>query len=94
MAKHYFELDDWVVSQYLFASKLALRKGDLADAVRLANNALAAVKPATHRILILPAVIQTFVAADLVSAARQCLGEYADTLYTQPQSNRSKKERK
>lgn len=82
LEKHFFDIDDWKAARFLFASELATRRGNMTEAISLADGALAALKEKRHRIQVLPTAIMLYVAASKVAEARSCLNEYMDTTRT------------
>jgi len=78
LIEHFFDLDDWTAARFLLSAELARRKGTTAEAVALADNALASLTQRRHRVQALPSAILLYVAAGKASEARRCLNEYLD----------------
>jgi len=78
LEKSFFDINDWKVARFLFASELASRRRATTGIASLADETLAVLKEQRHRVQVLPAVIPIYLAADKVSEARRCLDEYLD----------------
>lgn len=76
LAKHYLDAKDWLISRYLFAAELALRRGVPTEAASLADETLSKLARPGHRMRVLPAAINAYIAAGRVPDARQCMDEY------------------
>ncbi|MHC4430848.1 MAG: tetratricopeptide repeat protein, partial [Planctomycetota bacterium] len=88
--EYYYDVNDWAVVRFRFASELARRKGDVTEGVSLAAEALATLKESRHRIRVLPSAIELFVDQDRVSEARDYLDEYLESTYAQEESAAAK----
>ncbi|MHC4629193.1 MAG: tetratricopeptide repeat protein, partial [Planctomycetota bacterium] len=83
LKEHFFDVNDWTVARFHLASELAKRRGNVAESVSLADEALATLTEPRHRIQILPSAVGLFVDAGKVSEARGCLDEYSDAVSIQ-----------
>lgn len=79
LQEHFFDLSDWSVARFLLAAELATLKGADTDAVSLADDILASLTDARHRVRVLLTAIPLYVTAGRVSEARECLNEYIET---------------
>ncbi len=86
LKEQFLDIDDWTVKRFLLGSELAMRQGNAAKAAALADETLASLTEQAkgHRVLVLPAVVQAYVAAERVQDARRCLTEYTGLLEGQP----------
>ncbi len=81
--EHFFDIDDWTVARFLFASELAIKREATTKGTSLADEALTVLKEKRHRVQVLPSAIGLYIAGGKVVEARRCLDEYLDTMYTQ-----------
>ncbi len=86
LADRLLSRDDWTAAKFLLDSDLAMRKGEAAQAVSLADRTLAALTEKQRRIQVLPFAIPLYVAAGKVVEARRCLDEYLDLQSARKQS--------
>lgn len=82
LEEYFFEMDDWTVAKFLFASQLAVQKKAMAEGVILADEVLAVLKEKRHRAHVLPTIIGIYVAVGKVPEAQHCLDEYIDIINT------------
>ena len=82
MEEHFFDINDWKMARFLFASELITRQGAAAEGASLADEVLAVLKEARHRLPVLPSAIPFYVTAGRVSEARDCLEEYLEAIDT------------
>jgi len=82
LEENFFDLDDWTVARFLFASKLAIQKKDTTEGASLADEALTVLKEKRHRVRVLPSAIGLYIAAGKVTEARRCLDEYLNIMHT------------
>jgi len=82
LEEYFFDMDDWTVAKFLFASQLAIQNKAMAEGALVADEALAVLKEKRHRVRVLPTVIRFYVAAGKISEARHCLDEYIDIINT------------
>ncbi|MFC1634007.1 tetratricopeptide repeat protein [Planctomycetota bacterium] len=85
--EHFFDVSDWIVAKFLFASDLAIRRGAAMEGAVLADEALTELMEERHRIQALPSAIPLYVAAGKISQtrisqARSCLDEYLKVILT------------
>ncbi len=90
LGEHFFDLRDWTVAKFLFASQLATKRKTVAEGVRLADEVLTALTGKRHRVRVLPSAVMLYVAAGKVTEARRCLDEYLEIMYTQEEPAGSK----
>lgn len=90
LEQHFFDITDWNVTRFLFASQLAMQRGATAEGASLADEALITLKERRHRVRVLPTVIPLYLAAGKVSEARQCLDEYLEARYTEKETTESR----
>jgi tetratricopeptide (TPR) repeat protein len=76
LKEHFFDLSDWTVARFLFASELAARKGAAGEAASLADETLKMLTEKRHRAQVLSSAIPLYAAAGRVAEARRCLDEY------------------
>ena len=76
LEEYFFDIDDWTVTKYLFASQLALQNKAVAEGISLSDEVLTVLKEKGQRVRVLPTAIGFYVAAGKVPEARQCLDEY------------------
>jgi tetratricopeptide (TPR) repeat protein len=81
LEEHFFDISNWTVARFLFASELARLRGATTEGASLADEALAALTEKRHRVQVLPAAIPLYVAAGKAPEARRCLDEYLDALH-------------
>lgn len=74
--EHFLDESDWSVAKFLLAAKLAMRKGASAEAVPLADRALASLQNEHHRARVLPFAVPLYAAAGRISQASAALDEY------------------
>jgi len=82
LEEHFSDVNDWVVSKFLFGSELAMRRGATDEAISDTNDTLAALKEKVHRVRVLPSAINVYAATGRVSEARDYLDEYLDASYS------------
>ena len=92
LEEHFFDINNWIVVRFLFASELAIRREAATEGASLADEALTVLKEKRHRGRVLPSAIRFYIAADKVLEARRCLDEYIDTMYTTEGAEESKLE--
>lgn len=80
---HFFDLHDWTVARFLFASQLAIKRKAIAEGVLLTNKVLTDLTEQRHRVRVLPSAVMLYVAAGKVPEARKCLDEYLGLMHTQ-----------
>jgi tetratricopeptide (TPR) repeat protein len=80
LEKHFFDIKDWTVARFMLASELATRRGAATQGASLADETLAALTEKRHRVQVLPAAIQLYVAAGKAPDARRYLDEYLDAM--------------
>ena len=85
LKEHFFDVNDWVVVRFQFATELAKRRKNVTKGISLVNKALTILKEPRHRTQILPSAITLCIDANDVSDARRYLDEYLDTT-PEPQS--------
>ena len=76
LKEHFFDLGDWTVARFLFASELAARKGAAGEAASLADETLKTLTEKRHRAQVLPTAIPLYAVAGRIAEARRCLDEY------------------
>jgi tetratricopeptide (TPR) repeat protein len=87
LEQHFLDIGAWTVAKFLLASELASRKGAVAEAASLADEALASLKENRHRAQVLPVAIPLYVVAGKVPEARRSLDEYVGIVRSQQGSS-------
>ncbi len=90
LEEYFFDINDWTVVKFRFASELAIRNKTATEGASLADQTLATLKEARHRIPALPSAITLYIAANKVSDARRCLDEYLSAMHTQQEPAESR----
>jgi tetratricopeptide (TPR) repeat protein len=80
LEKYFFDIDDWTVTKYLFASQLAVYNKTAAEGVLLSDKVLTELQEKGQRFRVLPTAIGFYVAAGKAAEARQYLDEYIGIL--------------
>jgi len=83
LAEYFFDVQDWTVARFLFASQLAIKRKAAAEGVSGADEVLTVLTEKTHRLRVLPSAAMLYVAAGKVAEARACLDEYLEIMYAQ-----------
>ena len=83
LEEYFFDIDEWTVTKFFFASQLAIQNKAATEAVSLVDEVLTVLKEKGQRSRVLPTAIMLYVGANRVSDANECLDEYVDTIYTQ-----------
>ncbi|MBN1972640.1 MAG: tetratricopeptide repeat protein [Sedimentisphaerales bacterium] len=81
--KYFFDSKDLEVTRFLLSSEIALRKGEISQAIKLSDESLELLTEERHRIRILPAVVRSYAAAEKEAEARKYLDEYLGILRKQ-----------
>jgi predicted Zn-dependent protease len=81
--EHFFDLKEWTITKFLFASELAIRKRSINECTSLADDILNTFKDEREQVRVLPTAIHLYVTAGKAPNARQCLVDYIDILYSQ-----------
>ncbi len=76
IAAAFIDPDDWTLSRFLPAARLALLSSAGECGAALADEALAALSKARQRVAMLPLATRLYVAANQAAKARACLDEY------------------
>ena len=92
LTEHFFDMDDWTVTRFLFASELAMRRGALTEGASLADSVLTALQERRHRVQVLPSAIRFYVVTDKAPEARHCLDEYVNAQYAGQGQTESKQQ--
>ncbi len=82
LKEHFFDINNWIVARFLFASELAIRRKAVTEGASLADEVLTVLKEKRYRVEVLPTAIRFYTAAGRVLEARRCLDEYLATMYT------------
>jgi tetratricopeptide (TPR) repeat protein len=95
LEEHFFDMNDWIVNKFIFASKLtvsqvAKKKKAVNEDVSLADNVLTELKEKSYRFRVLPSAIMFYLATNNVSKASQYLDEYLKAMYSQENNTLSK----
>jgi tetratricopeptide (TPR) repeat protein len=92
LEEYFFDMDDWTVKKFLFASQLAGQNMDTTEGVSLSDEILTELKEKGHRVQVLPAAIRFYIAAGKVQEARHCLDEYIEIISSRETPAESKLE--
>jgi len=79
--KYFLDAKDSKVARFILASELAVRRGNILQAVSLTDEALKTLTEERHRIQVLPTAISIYVDAGKVTEARRYLDEYLESLH-------------
>src|SRR4030042_6350006 len=88
LEEYFFDIDEWTVTKFFFASQLAIQNKAATEAVSLVDEVLTVLKEKGQRVRVLPTAIMLYVGANRVPDANQCLEEYTDAIYTETDSAR------
>jgi tetratricopeptide (TPR) repeat protein len=87
---HFFDMADWTVARFIFASNLAIRKGDTSASAGLADDVLAELTEKRHRVRVLPNAIVAYIAQGKITHAKSSFDEYLDIVKKQEGPTESK----
>ncbi len=90
LKEYFIDTRGWTVVRFLLASELTIKRGDIMEAVSLADDTLSILTENRHRVQVLPSAIGLYVATGKVSQARSCLDEYLNTQHTLEETQESK----
>lgn len=90
--KYYVDPADFTTTRFLVSARWAAEKQAAEQGVTLADEALAALSGAGHRIGILPTVIRLYLAGGKAPQARKCLDEYVELLKLVPDAQWARQE--
>jgi len=86
LEEHFFDINNWTITRFIFASQLAMKRKAITEGVSLADGVLDVLTEPRHRVQVIPAAIQLYAAAGETQKARERLKEYREALRTQQQA--------
>ena len=90
--EQYLDINNWKASKFLLDSELAFRTRNLNKYASLADGAAKDITGKGYRLLILPAAIRLYVAANKLTDANDCLSEYNDIVLSQQAQAQSRQD--
>ena len=87
--QYFLDIEGFKAARFVLASELVMRRGDVLQAVSLADEALKTLPEERHRVQILPTAISIYADAGKITEARRYLDEYLESLHKRGKSQAS-----